>query len=104
MKEGKAIASALYAEIDSILFLVERREYVRGLTDTLARLAEANRAVTPADVPYIAVTQDYFSVFHATASKIGLLGELGGPTTRLYVLGKVFIEDLATFRRWHEMR
>ena len=54
--------------------------------------------------PSISVTQDYFSVFHATASKIGLLGELSGPVTALYVFGKGLVEDLATLRKWNETR
>jgi len=101
-KEAKGIAASLRAEIDSILFMIKRREYVRNLTEILARLADASHVVTSADVPSIALTQDYFTLFHATASKIGHLGELGGAATQLYILGKGLLEDLSRLREWHE--
>jgi len=101
-KEGKGIAAALHSEIESILFMIKHRQYVQHLTEILARLSDPKHVVTAADVPAISVTQDYFSVFHAIASKIGLLGELGGPVTRLYVLGKGVIEDLGVLQKWHE--
>jgi hypothetical protein len=84
--------------------MITQRRYVEGLTERIARLTNPEHLVTPDDVPSIAVTQDYFSVFHATASKIGLLGEMSGSITRLYVLGKGLIEDLDTLREWHEKR
>jgi len=101
-KEAKGIAAALHSEIGSILRMIERRQYVEGMMVVIARLTDRAHVPNANDVPSISVTQDYFSVFHATASKIGLLGELSGRVTGLYVLGKGLIEDLGTLRRWHE--
>jgi hypothetical protein len=101
-KEAKGIAAALRAEIDSILLMISKRRYIEGLTEVIARLTDPAHILTLADIPSISVTQDYFSVFHATASKIGMLGELSGPITRLYVFGKGLIEDLDTLREWQK--
>jgi len=101
-KESKGIAAALRAEIDSVLSMVQHRRYLPELTNAVAQLTSPAHVVTVNDIPTIWITQDYFTAFHATASKIGLIGELAGPITRLYVFGKGVIEDLALLRRWHE--
>ena len=101
-KESKGIAAALRAEIHSVLLMVQLRGYVPGLTNTIDSLSHPTHVVTTGDVPRIFLTQDYFSAFHATISKIGLIGELAGPVTRLYVFGKGLVEDLAQLRMMHE--
>jgi hypothetical protein len=59
-------------------------------------------------VPYIRVTQDYFTVFHALCPKIGLLRPLNGEVVltsevvQLYTVGKALLEDVHTLREIYE--
>lgn len=75
-KESKGIAKALKAEIGSLLSLIEEREYVNILDQIIGRLQNPAYAPDPEETFSVPVTQDYFGVFSALTSKIGLLADL----------------------------
>lgn len=101
-QESKGIAVALGAEIDAILTLVKKREFVEQVDDIIKRLQQPAYNLTPHDIFTIPVAQDYFTVFTSLSPKLGLLGDLSGRVVRFYSICKSLIDELHAFKENRE--
>jgi hypothetical protein len=89
-EERKSIRAALRSEIQSILAIVERRDYVRGLSDRI----EAIRAGSP-DFFFVRIANDYDIIFRTNCSKVGLLSpRTAARIVRFYYLVSSAVEDI----------
>lgn len=100
--ESKGIAMALRAEMDTILTLVKKREFVQQVDAIITRLQDPAHTLIPQDVFAIPIAQDYFSVFNSVSPKIGLLGDLSGPVVRFYSMCKSLIDEIDAFGKHRE--
>jgi hypothetical protein len=96
-KDSQGVAHALEAEIVGVLGLVKRRRYREHIERLLASLESEAGAVTADELPGIRVTQDFFTVFHALAPKLGSLGPVSGLVVRQYMFAKGIVEDFTLF-------
>jgi hypothetical protein len=92
-KEAEGIAAALRAEIDALLNLVESRQYSKTLEEIIRRL-DGSKSAAVADYFDPPIAREYFPVFKAVVSKIGVLREAGAPTIKAYMLAQSVIEDV----------
>ena len=97
-KESKGVALALQAEMSAVLRLVAFRNYIAGTDAILVRLRDPTHVVDLGDLFLVRAEEDYFSVFHAVAPKIGLLGPLGGDVVLVYAAAKSLLEDIKFLR------
>lgn len=93
-RESKGIASALRAEIGSLILLITHRNYIKHVEKRIERLSAEDYEPTEHDLFAISVKQDYFTVFHAIAPKVGLLGAQARHVVELYNIGRSLLEDL----------
>ena len=82
-----------------VVGFARQRDYVTLLRAAIARLEKPNYAPTRDDCLSVRITQDYFSVFHAVAPKIGALGPLAREVVTLYTRAKGIIEDMTELRQ-----
>ena len=97
-KEAKGVALALQAEMNAVLRMAALRQYGAGSDAILVRLRDPTHVVGIEDLFWVRGEEDYFSVFHAVAPKIGLLGPLGGDVVLVYAAAKSILEDLRFLR------
>jgi len=89
-QERKSVRAALRSEIQSILAIVERRDYIGGLSNRI----EAIRAGSP-NFFLVRIAKDYDVVFRNNCGKLGLLSsEIAAKTVRFYYLISSVVEDL----------
>lgn len=93
-KESKGVALALKAELNALLNLVRFRKYIANTDAIIVRLQDPTHVLDKADVFFVRIAQDYFSVFHAVTPKIGLLGPLGSDIVLVYAAAKSLVEDM----------
>jgi hypothetical protein len=93
-KERESLRAALRAEIQAILAIVERRDYIPGLS----RFVEAIRAGSP-NFFEVRIGRDYDIVFRSNCDKLGLLlSETAAKTVRFYYLVSSVVEDINLLR------
>jgi plasmid maintenance system killer protein len=89
-KERESLRAALRSEIQAILAIVERRDYIAGLS----KFIEAIKGGEPG-LYQIRVGRSYDIVFTSNCSKLGLLpSETAEETVRFYFLVSSVREDL----------
>jgi hypothetical protein len=101
-KESKGMAAALRAEMVALLEVARQRQYLSGLGDVIARLEQPAYQPVLGDLFGFRVTRDYFSVFHATCSRIGALDDLAANVARFYVVAKALVEDATMMTEFKE--
>ena len=94
-RESQGIALALSAEIRALIERASAREYLDGVTASIARLNDVQHQPVIEDVFWARIRQDYFATFHSLSGKIGLLGPLGADVVLVYVKAKSLFEDIA---------
>lgn len=92
--EGKAVASAIRAEIVTTIDMWNRMSWDKGINDVINRLRIPRYTPTADDFFTFLVNEKPFQVFDSLCNKIGLLGDLGAPITHVYVLGKAFFTNV----------
>jgi len=93
-QDRKSLRAALRAEIQAILAIVERREYLPGLS----RFVEAIRVGSP-NFFEVRIGKDYDIVFRSNCDKLGLLPpETAARTVGFYYLVSSIVEDLNLLR------
>ena len=97
-KESKGVALAVQAEMNAVLRLVEFRQYLPGMDAIIVRLRDPTHVVDLSDLFLIRAEEDYFSVFHAVAPKIGLLAPFSGDVVLVYAAAKSLLEDMKFLR------
>ena len=89
MELSRRVARGLAGEIEALVSIVERRQYI-SLFNQLAQ----NPNPPPTGV---SATRNYFRAFEANVDKLGLLGgDLSEKVTGFYVRGSAVLEDFAT--------
>ena len=89
-KERESLRAALRAEIQAILAIVERRDYIAGLS----KFIEAIKGGAP-DLFEIRIGKDYDIVFRTNCGKLGLLpSDTAAKTVGFYYLVSSIVEDL----------
>jgi hypothetical protein len=89
-QERKSVRAALRSEIQSMLAIVERRDYIRQLSD----FVEAIRAGSPG-LFQRRIAKDYDIVFRNNCNKLGLLpSETAAKTVQFYHLASSVVQDL----------
>ncbi len=101
-EEIKGIASALKAEIDSILTLVKERKFVGKADAIIGRLADPAHLLTLDDIFAIPVAQDYFSVFNSVSQKIGFIGDSSSRVVGFYAMVKSLIDEIQALAQFRE--
>ena len=96
--ERDALSAAIVAEIEGVLAIVERRQFIKGLRDTLAK-AEAESDPRIAYWFSFSVRHDPFAVYHANLSRIGLLrSPPAGLVVQFYTGATSVLEDIVDLR------
>jgi hypothetical protein len=89
-KERESLRAALRAEIQAILAIVERRNYIAGLSNFIEEIKRGSTSLFE-----IRIKRDYDMVFRSSCGKLGLLpSETVAKTVRFYYLISSIIEDL----------
>lgn len=101
-KEGKAIAEALRAEIDSVLRRFDRAGYVATMADRIQRLEGMTTDPTFNDVFAFPTSDRPFQVFDSLCGRVGLLGDAGPGIVNTYVVGKAFITNVSFLRSFRD--
>ena len=91
-KRRQVVAAAIAGEVQSLLLIIERREYVKVLENLIAYI-NAGGIMDSSD--FMSVSTDaFFGVYKEYLSEIGALGvELTGQTTQFYVNIFGLLED-----------
>ncbi len=93
-KQLQSLRAALRAEIQAILAIVERRDYIRGLS----AFVDAIRAGAP-NFFEVRIGRRYDIVFRSNCDKLGLLSsETAARTVRFYFQVSSVVEDLDLLR------
>jgi hypothetical protein len=86
---ARQVAKGLAGEIEALISIANRRDYV-GVLKSAA-------AATAPTALYMTVTREYFRVFEANVEKLGLLGDaLPAQVASFYVQASAVIEDFNT--------
>lgn len=102
-RQGQGTAGALRAEIFALYEIIHLRNYIGTTARLVERLSKEDHQVHYFDILSIAMSHDYFTVYHAVAAKIGPLGTPTGPRiVRIYTFAKSLMEDVATLRTLRE--
>ncbi len=97
--ERNALSAAIAAEVKGVLAIVERRQFVQGLRETLAK-AEIEPNPLVAHWYSFSVRQDPFPVYHASLTKIGLLRSPSASlVVQFYTIAVSILEDILDFRQ-----
>ncbi len=89
----KSLAQAFVGEIRAILVLIEKRKYHESLERWRTSMLEGQSS--PGRAFMAMPKQNYFTIFEANASKIGVLPRRASMhVVRFYVLTKSLLEDL----------
>ncbi|MFO0747064.1 MAG: hypothetical protein U1F43_15580 [Myxococcota bacterium] len=100
--ESKGVATALRAEIDGLLRLMETRGYGPRIAQIIADASRPDHVVTADDILSVRTTQDYFVVFRSVMSKVGLLDDLGARVIYFYSLARAIVEDVGELREYRQ--
>jgi hypothetical protein len=93
-QERKSLRAGLGAEIQAILDIVGRRDYIEGLS----KFIEAIKGGAT-NLFQVRVGKDYDTVFKSNCGKLGLLpSETAAKTVRFYYLVSSIVEDLDLLR------
>ncbi len=96
--ERRALTGGIVAEVEGLLAIVERRNYIEGLRNVLAK-AEAEPDPRIAHWLTFAVRHDPFAVYHANLSRIGLLRSPSAAlVVQFYTGATSILEDIASLR------
>jgi hypothetical protein len=88
--ERRAVAAALAGEIGALIDIAERRKYVAAFE---AAIAANHSTGSPVGVS-VSARRNYFAVFDALVSKLGLLPpDVARDTAGFYVSAKSLLED-----------
>jgi hypothetical protein len=88
--ETKSLASAFHGEIQALIGIVEKRQYIQGIKDALDDL-RSGRKITY----QMRVTRKYFNVYEKNLDKIGILpNPLPEKIVELYTVMTAILEDL----------
>lgn len=88
--ERNSLASAFYGEIQALIGIVERRQYIQGIQKSIEAL-RLNRKVSF----HIRVTRKYFNVYEKNLDKIGILpNPLPEKIVDVYTVMTAILEDL----------
>jgi 4-amino-4-deoxy-L-arabinose transferase-like glycosyltransferase len=94
--ERRGLAAALKGEIDAILLIAEKRNFIKGFESDIQKLRNAGTATFSSD---ISITENYFEIFSANAARIGSLGQdVSTKVAEAYTLTKSFFEDVKSIR------
>jgi hypothetical protein len=96
-KLAHGLASALRAEVRTLVGLLIFRGYGSEVQKIIARLTDASHQLNDDDVFGARITLSYFVVFAGAGSKLGLLDELAEDTVATYYLAQSLIEDIRQF-------
>jgi hypothetical protein len=89
-QERKSLRAALRAEIQAILAIVQRRNYIAGLTEFIRTIRAGSTRLFE-----IRIAKDYDIVFKNNCGKLGLLSpETAARTVRFYYFVSSVVEDL----------
>ena len=89
-KERESLRAALRAEIQAILAIVERRDYIAGLSNFVEAIKGGST-----NLYEIRIGRDYDIVFRSNCGKLGLLpSETAARTVGFYYLVSSVVEDL----------
>lgn len=101
-KRRQVIAAAIAGEVQSLLIIIERREYVKILENLIVYI---NAGGIMDSSNFMSVSTDaFFGVYKEYLSEIGVLGvELTGQTTQFYVNIFGLLEDATSTMKlmWH---
>jgi hypothetical protein len=105
-KEGQSIASAIRAEIETLLRVWEDAKFEETIDVYIKRIERPSSLLelffrsrpTHNDVFLFRVNPKPFQVFDSVCSKIGELGELSAEIVGFYALGKALLTNLDTLR------
>lgn len=88
-REERRVARALQGEIESMIQIVQLRDYATGLRSAAEDFRQGK--ISPFVVP---IGQNYFSVFEAHTAQIGALqGDLPRRVAEVYTLAKALVDD-----------
>ena len=93
-KESKGIALAIRGEMTAIIEIVLQRRYLQHLEKNIQKLNDPNYQLTSSDVFAPNVPQNYFPVFHALGTQIGLLADLTDSVASFYTKARSVVEDI----------
>lgn len=97
--ERRALSAAIVAEVEGILAIVERRQFIESLRDTLAK-AEVEPNPRIAHWFSFSVRADPFAVYRANLARIGLLRTPPAAlVVQFYTGATSILEDIADFRQ-----
>jgi hypothetical protein len=89
-QDRKSLRSGLRAEIQAILDIVKRRDYVANLSSFIENIKDRST-----NFFQIRIAKDYDIVFRSNCDKLGLLSsEIAAKTVRFYYLISSVVEDL----------
>jgi hypothetical protein len=92
--EKRSLRAALRAEIQTILDIVGRRDYIEGLSKFIDAIERGST-----NLLQIRVGRDYDTVFKTNCGNLGLLpSETAGKTVRFYYLVSSIAQDLDLLR------
>lgn len=90
--ERESIASAFYGEINALLSIIQTRQYIKGIEESLSRLQQTKAL---GSLYSFRVTRSYFNVYEKSVDKIGLLPvPLPERIAFLYTIGFAILEDV----------
>ena len=89
-RSRKSLARAIAGEVESILLIIEKRQYLSRLEQMIALQTEIRQPL-----PFhFSVKYNYFEVFQANAGKIGDLPSwVAGKVVSFYTIAKALLEE-----------
>ncbi|MBD2079102.1 hypothetical protein [Leptolyngbya sp. FACHB-17] len=88
--EINSLASAFYGEIQALMGIVEKRQYIQGIKDAINDLRAGRKIFYQ-----MRVTRKYFNVYEKNLDKIGILpNPLPEKIVELYTVMTAILEDL----------
>jgi len=90
--ERESIASAFYGEISALLSIIQTRQYIKGIEESLSHLQQTKAL---GSLYSFRVTRSYFNVYEKSVDKIGLLPvPLPEKIAFLYTIAFAILEDV----------
>lgn len=88
--EKRSLASAFYGEIQALIRIVERRQYIQEIIDSIDTIESGEKVLYG-----IRITRKYFNVYEKNLDKIGILpNPLPEEIVDLYTVMTAILEDL----------
>jgi hypothetical protein len=96
-RDAESLLAALVAEVEALVRLMDHRKFVQDITACgfeAFKMAQAGRGHEQADFLTINLRNNYFTIFEASANKIGLLHPyMADRITRFYTYVKAVSEN-----------